>query len=164
MPHLLVVRTSRRGRDYPGSIPGVVMSEPIHSSRTRVCWGPTVRGHGSLAAAGSLRARRKRHVSVFSYVSAGSPRSSYALARAETRCCQMRYMPNLRQYAPMFRGAFANHMHLWPSGYGVGRTRRNSLNAESRPSIGASCGRRHSHLRFSGDRASHIQMQIKLLP
>ena len=56
-PHRLVVRTSRRGRDNPGSTPGVVIA-PARSSR---CSAPLQRDVPAVAAIGALSGTRLSH-------------------------------------------------------------------------------------------------------
>jgi hypothetical protein len=105
-PHRLVVRTSRRGRDNPGSTPGVVIFDI-----TRARWG-TSRASAWLSGSCRIPAGPAGpvgtwpglgHVLSLGYVSSGAPRGPSAPAGADALCGQLRYMPNLRRYAPMFR-------------------------------------------------------------
>jgi hypothetical protein len=112
-PHRLVVRTSRRGRDNPGSTPDVLMFGPfpcpynVRALGHKPCVGMAFWQRPDPCGPGGRVAWAR---------SCAGPRLCLVRCAsrpfwAETPWCQMRYMPNRRQYAPLFASKYAARSH-----------------------------------------------------
>ena len=109
-------------------------------------WQPLVPGGPSGAWPGL------GHVLGLGYVSPSAPRASFSPADAETRCYQMRYMPDLSQYASMFRRQVRRVCARAPQA---------SPPRRARPSLRAGGGSRRAGAHFQSARRVGLEFPLR---